>query len=387
MDRPELTLELSLATLASDLSWCHAARMASVNHVMRGIVDNWRRNLQALHLATVAPDAEMWLLASRCVRLRWLSLVASDGCHDTHGKDNGKFQLSGFALRAIGFGCQELESVQCTWSDQMTDRNVIALVHGLGKLRAFIMVDSFGTMGWAMHGKFLQSLAESCPLLEKLVVVPALVIENTAHFAALGAGCPRLREVHARFAQISSSMLGALASGCPNLQYLDLSHATMEDDGVIELARHCKQLEVLLLDCGSDHEVGLSDASIVPLARSCPRLRSLNLFAAAANLLEEGHALTDKSVLALGTHCKQLTKLNLGHAQRITDVAAQCLLHEFPALTHLDLWNCAGLTETYYEALDRKAGFSSFECGSRWVRYSSYADVLDKRELRHLFEP
>ena len=358
---PDL-FELSLAVLDSDLAWCHAARMAAVSRERRQIVNAWRSGLRSLQVATVASDAEMWLVASRCANLRELSVRPLDA----DDPPTGSYVLSGFALRAIGFGCPRLESVRFSCTDEMHDRDVSALVRGLRQLRALTMDNDTDVVFLRLpnlDGRFLLSVAE-CPLLEQLVLPEAFVIENSTHFAALGAGCSQLRELHSTFAGISSAMLSALASGCPRLRYLDLSHAAMEDAGVMALARHCPQLEVLLLDCGSDRK--LSDASIVPLARSCPHLRSLNLFAATASEGEGGRALTDAAVLALGAHCMQLTDLSLGHAVRITDVAARCLLDAFPALARLDLWNCAGLTEKYREPLDRKVGFQPKGL-SRWV--------------------
>ena len=366
-DLVELILELSLATLDRNFAWRQAAFFAPVNRALRSIVDRWRQYVQELHLISVASDAEMWLLASRCTRLRRLSVTAPDQCfeEDEEGNSsNDSFVLSGFALTAIGFGCQNLESVRLLCTDFWHDREIHGLVHRLRHLRAFELDDSLGFERYDLRGDFIQSLAESCPLLERLVLPSCSLMDGKHRMALLGNGYPLLRELHARFARVSSQMLCDISNSCHNLQHLDLSHARVGDQGVLALARNCTQLAVLLLDCGSDAD-GLSDASIVPLARSCPHLRELDLFAATSD--GEERAFTDASVLALGAHCPQITFLILGHARCITDVAASSLLHEFPVLIQLDLWNCLGFTETHYQALDEKVGFRK-RTRSRWVR-------------------
>ena len=362
-DLVELTLELSLATLDSNFAWRQAACFAPVNRAMRGIVDRWRQYVQELHLISVASDAEMWLLASRCTRLRRLSVTAPDQCfeEDEEGNSNNdSFVLSGFALTAIGFGCQNLESVRLQCTDFWHDREIHGLVHRLRHLRDFELDESLGFEQYDLCGDFIQSLANSCPLLERLVL-PSFVKHR---MALLGNSWPLLRELHAGFAGVSSQTLCDISNSSHNLQHLNLSHARVGDQGVLALARNCTQLAVLLLDCGSDAD-GLSDASIVPLARSCPHLRELDLFYATSD--KEERAFTDASVLALGAHCPQITYLSLGHARCITDVAATSLLHEFPVLIQLDLWNCLGFTDTHYQALDEKVGFRR-RTRSRWVR-------------------
>ena len=115
---------------------------------------------------------------------------------------------------------------------------------------------------------------------------------------------------------------------------------------------------------GDDADAALRDAPAarLHLARSCPRLRELDLFSATSD-----DAFTDASVLALGALCPQITFLSLGQARCITDVAASSLLHEFPVLVQLDVWMCLGFTDTHYQALDEKVGFRK-RTESRWVR-------------------
>ena len=86
--------------------------------------------------------------------------------------------------------------------------------------------------------------------------------------------------------------------GCSPLQKLNLCKSNITDMTIFRMAYLIALVEVRLQWCS-----GITDAGIASLARSCPRLRLLDL--------RSCHAVTDSSVAAIAELCSELRVLDL----------------------------------------------------------------------------
>jgi hypothetical protein len=107
---------------------------------------------------------------------------------------------------------------------------------------------------------------------------------------------------------------------------------------------------------------------VLGLANSCPTLRGLKItdcfadnsteawqaFAAAHPSLREfsfSSSVTDDMVVALSTHCPQITRLELQSAQLLTDISVVALSKGCPQLSEVSLRQATALTSGSLQAL------------------------------------
>jgi len=193
-------------------------------------------------------------------------------------------------------------------------------------------------------------------LLDTRLLRPVLSLSlESAHLSApalLGAvaACWALRALSLADNSVTDVLLDALPGNCTQLRALSLARGCLSDAAVTRNAPHCPWLQAVDLSACQ----GLGDAAVKALSLHCP-LRTLRLArcsalgdagveALAANLgLRLQHLdvsfcqrLTDRSLLALGTHCPQLRVLELNSCKSL-GTAGLAALAGCAHLRYLDL--------------------------------------------------
>jgi hypothetical protein len=124
----------------------------------------------------------------------------------------------------------------------------------------------------------------------------------------------------------------------PYLQKISLSICGgLTDASIIKLAKSCKWLKEIYFSwevCGCCH---ISDNVLKAIGENCKQLTSLNL-----SYCEK---VTDKGLKAIGENCKQLRSLNLEMCRQVTDEWLNVIGENCKQLTHLDLGNCFLVTD------------------------------------------
>jgi hypothetical protein len=119
---------------------------------------------------------------------------------------------------------------------------------------------------------------------------------------------------------------------------------TTTDDDVEEFARKYGEVvrSVSLADCRL-----ITEAAVESLARHCPNLRSLDLFAWLCEALPE---VADVGIQAIADNCHQLCSLNLTGCSNLTDVGIRAIA-EGCKLVSLNLYGCSEVTDVGLRAI------------------------------------
>ena len=102
----------------------------------------------------------------------------------------------------------------------------------------------------------------------------------------------------------------------PRLTSINLSCCGITDASVIEIAKGCSQLSSINLTACRN----ITDASVIEIAKGCSQLTSINL-SWCGNI-------TDASVIEIAKGCSQLTSINLTFCSNITDASLIALENE-----------------------------------------------------------
>ena len=251
---------------------------------------------------------------------------------------------------ALVLRCPFLEHLNLNGCDLIGDASMVALARSeASSLLTYLnLAGCFRISDAALAGAVLQ-----CPKLEHLSLCEQEVSGSTCQ--ALGKTCPNLRDLSLRGCtsvtdgDVWKVLRGCEKlrlinlSGCPNitdrtcvslgastaeLGHLDLSDCPAITDAIGHAMEQKRHLQVLLLGgCPN-----ISDAPIVRISDTCPRLCRLSL--------SRCPKITDRAILALVDGCSLLHGLSL-EGTAITDVAVLKLSRRFPNLAELDLMDCA----------------------------------------------
>lgn len=136
---------------------------------------------------------------------------------------------------------------------------------------------------------------------------------------------------------VTDEGLALIAAKVPGLTNLDLSgcgHVT--DEGVKPIA-HLSRITALDLS----GNMLLSDASVVAIAESCPRLTALKCMMMPA--------LTSKAFQVLGSKCSELRVLDLSYVALLNDIGLRTMVRCFKGLADLNLAWCESLSQASFQ--------------------------------------
>ncbi len=232
------------ATILSITSSCTALRFLNIAHIT---------------------DDDIDLLTTHCADLRSIII------------NNNEAVTEAGLMHIASSRCANLLDFVYTVSDLtaedtlLTDTVIIALAQSCRKLKQFVCT--------AQHSSSIRDisiirLAECCPLLEKLVLLPGSLLTDEALFA-LGDHCPRLTHLNiSHCGLVTDDGMAELVDSCRDLSVLDLYHCqSLTDLCAAYLSTHCHKLRQLSLPCSNR----ITDASINSISAGCSALRVLRL--------------------------------------------------------------------------------------------------------------
>ncbi|TYZ64453.1 hypothetical protein PybrP1_001713 [[Pythium] brassicae (nom. inval.)] len=128
------------------------------------------------------------------------------------------------------------------------------------------------------------------------------------------------------------------------LRSVDLTHCKVTDATLVALATHCRDLEAVTLSSCSE----VTDAGVEALLRACAHLRELDL--------NNCPLVMDRGVAAAGAHGKRLRRLNLSWCMNITDKCIADLARGCGQLQEVLLVWCTQLTDAALDAFILETG-------------------------------
>jgi len=136
-----------------------------------------------------------------------------------------------------------------------------------------------------------------------------------------------------------NQLVTTIARSCPKLRMLNLADCKKVTDAcIIEVAQNCKQLAYLNLNqCAK-----ISSAAIEELALAAPPLRSLHL---CRPLVEAQEPLLDASIAKLIAASPKLSALRLRSCTKVSDLAVEQIARNCPGMKALDLSWCGRITD------------------------------------------
>lgn len=311
------------------------------------------KHLLKLHLDATLSDAFLIILSDSCIHLQNLSIRGNKW--DSHVTDAG--------LMALAQGCPLLQEVSllCRLA---TDASLVAFARHCPSLTS-LTIDESGLFltsavlqALGQHGTKLRTLAgfwkvTALPSPETCAAVFATL--ESAKFSALEEShstlfiqaltyMHALKEMNLRCRALPLA-LEVLAQSCRRLRKVHLIHHVGE-------AAYCIDTLLVALVSGNPllHDLALigafitTDATLLALAQSCPRLESL--YASHSSRNGYGAGYTSEAIIALAQSCARLKKLDGGICgAECGDEAVLALAKGCPLLRQLDLSACAQLTE------------------------------------------
>jgi hypothetical protein len=299
-------------------------------------------------------DAGITSLAVGCTQLQFLLIFG--------------FPLSEASTLAVFTHCLQLDNLH-VWGLPVQDTAIYALcaddrAAAVQRLtccwEASPLIDTlwFARAFSALTQLTLSSLTEYSisALCSALYVMPSLreltissdssqpIALPVAVLEAIAEGCTMLKvlKIEVRIHGDAEPGLVNIAVRNPGLTGLDVTNVAVgvTDAVVLALATHCAQLTRLRLHSAKL----LTDTSLTALARSCPRLNHLALSHCAQ--------LTDRTILALAAHCPGLQELYLAGSTRLRQTALEQLLISCKDLLFLNV-SSVSIVESAVERLQR----------------------------------
>jgi hypothetical protein len=213
-----------------------------------------------------------------------------------------------------------------------------------------------------VRGSSLAILAHACPRLRTLEAPLACV--RSAVLQAWSVVGPPLQTLQVQWSADAPGMVHKCASVWAGLRSVELSNVTIHSAQAVATAlSYMRCLETFCLSKGT-----VTEGLVLGLASSCPTLRVLRItdcfadnsaeawqaFAAGHPSLREfsfSSSVTDDMMVALSTHCPQITRLELQSAQLLTDVSVVALSKGCPQLSEVALRQATALTDASLQAL------------------------------------
>uniref|UniRef100_A0A2L2YRI9 Fbxl20, putative n=1 Tax=Parasteatoda tepidariorum TaxID=114398 RepID=A0A2L2YRI9_PARTP len=240
--------------------------------------------------------------------------------------DIGSCQFTDKSLKAISKYCGNLEYINISWNDKITDDGVAALAQGCRILETF--------------------MCKGCS------VISDAALQNLAFL------CPYIKVINLGFMDITDETVTCISNNCILLQHLCLENCrNLTDASLFALAKRCKNLKILeVARCSK-----FTDDGFEALATNCPFLEKMDL--------EDCVLITDKTLNCLATGCPRLQVLSLSSCKLITDEGVNRLSQgacAISSLTMLALDNLPFLTDQcidYLLCMKKLEKVELFDCG------------------------
>ncbi|KAG5681138.1 hypothetical protein PVAND_010598 [Polypedilum vanderplanki] len=185
----------------------------------------------------------------------------------------------------------------------------------------------------------LRLIVKTCPLLIYFYLRRCMMLTDTS-LKYISKFCIALKELSVSDClNVTDFGLYELAKLGQTLRYLSVAKCKVSDVGLKYLARRCYKLRYL--NCRGCEAI--SDDSIIVLARSCSRLRSLDI----------GKTdVSDAGLCALSESCPNLKKLSLKNCDMITDEGIKYLSYYCRGLQLLNIQDC-NITADGYKSIKK----------------------------------
>ncbi|CAG8684180.1 17225_t:CDS:2 [Gigaspora margarita] len=129
--------------------------------------------------------------------------------------------------------------------------------------------------------------------------------------------------------------MAQISRAYPNLIHLNVfNNRGLTDHSIIELARRCSKLQYLKINWGRN----ITDKSIYEIARSCYYLRHLGISGGKS-------CISDKSIREITQFNPNIQSLNFNNCTKLTDATIHALVGSYPDLRKLDLRDCNKVTD------------------------------------------
>ena len=167
--------------------------------------------------------------------------------------------------------------------------------------------------------------------------IPATFFAAQLHLVA--ESCPELEQLRLEYLTCQDApdpllcvAIEAIARSCPRLRHLDLDGNGISRAALQVVAEACPQLECLNIECIEScysHASCITDDVLDIVAKGCPKLKLLDV--------TNRHRLTDAAVWSLVQHCPGLKGLEMDGCLKITLAAACTLDQGCPSLKYVSI--------------------------------------------------
>lgn len=202
------------------------------------------------------------------------------------------------------------------------------------------------------------SLFRSCFQLESLQISIGASITD-ADFSVLSQHCAKLHTLRVACLRITDTAVNALCVNCPHLLHIGLEYCSrLTDASLVAIADTYPKLQTLHIS-GCD----FTEAGIAIIANNCHMLQSVKvsymvnitssglaaLWAANPNLIEvdlsDNYLLSDDDVVLLLQRCVNVRELDLSFCENLTDAAIIAVAERCPNLTSIDISACDNISD------------------------------------------
>ena len=220
--------------------------------------------------------------------------------------------------------CKNLQHLDITGCSQISCINVNVGTDGPRKL-LLQYIDL--TDCAALDDSGLRLIVKTCPLLIYFYLRRCMMLTDTS-LKNISKFCIALKELSVSDClNVTDFGLYELTKLGQTLRYLSVAKCKVSDVGLKYLARRCYKLRYL--NCRGCEAI--SDDSIIVLARSCSRLRSLDI----------GKTdVSDAGIISLAESCPNLKKLSLKNCDMITDEGIKYISYYCRGLQLLNIQDC-----------------------------------------------
>ena len=304
-------------------------------------------------------DKGIGRLCKGCSSLKRLSLEASDdnlGLTDASVSSIVKYHpgiehlsLSGWskitdASMVAMTALTSLKKIDLSRCSDLTSAGVQGLLRTIGANIEVLLLSPSDTIEACAFcdAALMRCIGECCPKLKNFSVNGESLSADTTEGSLIAfiRGCPLLETLD-WYCRISDAILIQLAASCPRLTKVVIYHGLAYSDiGIAALTSHCKQLSALSILKARKLVTTQSFASI---SMHCRYLKELTL-----NRIPR---LTDQALSAVFESLKHLTVVGLGHLPLITDISIFVLARECLSLKKLVLHCTDSLTDKSMAAI------------------------------------
>jgi len=186
-----------------------------------------------------------------------------------------------------------------------------------------------------------QILINEHPWNLKRLGIGTITINSDNELDAITKKLPGLERLHITLGDITEDGFENLGVNCPHLRTLKIIHKNITDNGIDRLTTRLPHLEMVDIyqgvDMVFDEAFNFTEASIISIARNCPRLRILRL------VHVEG--IQRPAIEALVQYCKELQALEISHEGPVDFEDLCYLATNMTTLVYFDITYIPNITE------------------------------------------